>query len=150
MPSSDRDFGLKEVRVAYMNVGRDGDTTNEFLEGCARKRVEVALVGECWLEQRGGEVRSHILTMFMWAGCRWRNGSPASFFGPWLGYAILWRARTSLSVLRWEGSGLEACMGGVASVSMTYRGGWRVLGRWSVWGAGSCLETGTHTNIHGR
>ena len=39
--------GVREVEVAYMNVGRSCDATHEFLEKCARKGVGVAFVGEC-------------------------------------------------------------------------------------------------------
>ena len=39
--------GVREVRVAYMNVGRGCDATHEFLESCARRGVGVVFVGEC-------------------------------------------------------------------------------------------------------
>ena len=52
--------GVREVRVAYMNVGRGCDTTNEFLESCARSGVGVAFVRECWVERGGGRgMQSH-------------------------------------------------------------------------------------------
>ena len=44
----------REVRVAFMNVGRSCNGTHEFLESCARKSVGVAFVGECWVERAGG------------------------------------------------------------------------------------------------
>ena len=35
--------------------------------------------------------------------------------------------------------GLAGCMGGVESVSMIWRGGWMVFGRWWGWGIGFYL-----------
>ena len=52
--------GLREVLVAYMNVGRGCDATYEFLERSAQKGVCVAFVGECWVERKGGRgTQSH-------------------------------------------------------------------------------------------
>lgn len=45
---------LRELHVAYMNVGQGCDATHEFLGSCARRGVGVAFVGECWVEQKGG------------------------------------------------------------------------------------------------
>ena len=39
--------GVREVRVAYMNVGRGSDATHKFLEFCTRGSVGVAFIGEC-------------------------------------------------------------------------------------------------------
>ena len=52
--------GLREVQVAYMNVGQSCDATHEFLEWCAQGGVRVAFVGECWVERKGGRrTQSH-------------------------------------------------------------------------------------------
>ena len=45
---------VREVEVAYMNVGRGCDATHEFLERCARSGVGVAFVDKCWVERGGG------------------------------------------------------------------------------------------------
>ena len=52
--------GVREVRMAYMNIGRGCDATHEFLESCARGGVRVAFIGECWVERKGGRgTQSH-------------------------------------------------------------------------------------------
>ena len=40
------------IRVIYMNVGSSVDATHEFLEGCTRSDLEVAFIGECWVEKK--------------------------------------------------------------------------------------------------
>ena len=40
------------VRVTYMNVGRGVNATHEYPERCAREGVEIAFVGECWVERK--------------------------------------------------------------------------------------------------
>ena len=40
------------VQVTYMNVGRGVNATHEYLERCARERVEIAFVGECCVERK--------------------------------------------------------------------------------------------------
>ena len=53
--------GVREVEVAYINVGRSCDATHEFLERCARGGVGVAFVGECWVECGSGRgTQSHL------------------------------------------------------------------------------------------
>ena len=92
--------GVREVKVAYMNVGRSCDATHEFLEGCARRGVGVAFVGECWVERKGGRgTQSHPDYMRMGVS-GWRRRLPVLYFGPWSGYAVWWRGRIILSACR--------------------------------------------------
>ena len=115
--------GMKEVKVAYMNVGRGCDATHEFLEWCAHEGVGVAFVGECWLEHKEGRgTQSH--PDFVPLGGISVAQRVACF--------VLW---TLLDVCRLVGCAhcfvcmelggvrIGGGMGDVGSVSMTWKGG---------------------------
>ena len=52
--------GDGDVRVMYMNVGKWVGATHEYLERCARGGVEIAFVGECWVERKSNKgIQSH-------------------------------------------------------------------------------------------
>lgn len=47
------------LKVGYMNVERGCVATHVVLESCARKRVEICFVGECWVALNGSGTQSY-------------------------------------------------------------------------------------------
>ena len=140
---------LREVRLAYMNVGRGIVATHGYLEWCARGEVGVAFVGECWVEREGGRgTQSH--PDYVRVGSVSKVQRVACFIRRTLVdvYRVVECAHRFVCV-EVGGVRLGGCMGVVVSASMTWRGGWRVYERWWGGDVGSYSETGMRTTVHG-